>query len=104
MVATKFQTGLACGGDCERTGSFADSLSSRFRKSRLDARDQFLSELCSGAGVVRLVRTLGLQWPQAGVHVRVRGSVYVGLDNVSRLVQRAARVGQCGGAVGVLPR
>ena len=44
------------------------------------------------------------QGRQAGLPVRVRRAVHLGLDDVPRLVQGPARMGQRAGAVGVLPR
>ncbi len=52
---------------------------------------------------VRLVRALGDAGRQAGVHLRIRRAVHLGLDDVPRLVQGQAGVRQRRGAVGVLP-
>src|SRR5207245_10723051 len=79
-------------------------LSPRFGQRWLDARGEFLSELRADSGTLRLVRALGGQRRQARVYVRVRRSLYVGLDDVSRLVPRAAKLRQRGCAVGVLSR
>ncbi len=51
----------------------------------------------------RLVRALGHQGRQAGVHLRIRRALHLGLDHVPRLVQGQARVRQRGRALGVLP-
>src|SRR6185436_16217060 len=103
MVEPECKIRSARGSDRETPGPGPDRLSSRLRQSRVDAPDQFLSKFRAGAGALRLVRTLGHARSEAGVHVRIRGAVHVGLDDVSRLVQGPARVRQRPGTVGVLP-
>ena len=63
----------------------------------------FYPNFAPDPGTGRLVRALGHQGRQAGLHLRVRRAVHLGLDDVPRLVQGRARVRQRGGAVGVLP-
>src|SRR6266404_3951339 len=104
MVAKKRSIGLARGSDRERTRSRTDRLSSRFRQSWLDARDQLLSELCAHPGIIGLVRTLGYRRREAGLHLRIRRALHVGLDPVSWLVQGPARIRQRQGSLGILPR
>ncbi len=71
---------------------------------RLDAHDEFLSQFRPDPGSVRLVRALGEKGVKPVFTVRVRRAVHLGLDDVPRLVQGPARMGQRQGAVGVLPR
>src|SRR3954465_7787539 len=104
MVEPKLETGFARGIDRETPGPCSDRVSSRLRQPRFDAPDQFLSKFRTGAGALGLVRTLGHARSEAGVYVRVRRALHLGLDHVSRMVQGPARVRQRPGAVGVLPR
>ena len=79
-----------------------------FGQFRLDSHQQFLPELGPHPGDVRLVRALVDQGREAGLHVRVRRAVYLGLGDVPRLVSFRPAEGQAGigereRAVGVLP-
>ncbi len=68
-----------------------------------DTHQQLLSELRAGAGALRLVRALGDQGRQAGLHVRIRSTIHLGLGDVPRLVQGQKGVRQRPRALGVLP-
>ncbi len=68
----------------------------------LDAHDQLLHEHGPGPGARRLVRALGHAGRQAALHLRIHGALHLGLDDVSRLVQGRADLGQGPSAVGVL--
>ena len=67
-----------------------DRLSPRLGQPGLDAREQLLSQLRPGARAFRLVRALGHQGREAGLHLRVRRTLHLGLVDVSRLVQGTA--------------
>ena len=71
MVGKNVEQAHAGRGDRETFRSDADRLSPCLGQSRLDARQQFLSQLRAGSGAFRLVRALGKQGSEAGVHMRI---------------------------------
>ncbi len=103
VVLEKFQARLAGGSHREAPGPEPHHLSSLLGQPRFDAHEQFLPELRPDPGTIRLVRTLGDQGGEAGLHVRVRRAIYLGLDDVPRVVQGETGLREREGAMGVLP-
>ena len=72
-------------------------LSPFFGQPGHDVHEQLLSELRARPGTLRLVRALGDQGREAGLHVRIRHALFPELDHVPRLLQgQAALAGHNG--------
>src|SRR5262249_55770769 len=104
MVIKQREAGPARRGDRPSTRSESDRLSPCVGQPGRHAYQQFLSKLRSGAGTVGLVRALGDAWREASLYLRIWRPVYLGLDHVQGLVQRATGIWKCQGPLGILSR